>query len=108
MARAIMILAALFSHFLWSVHALQVDNSLAWTSATRIAFLAHEGSRSISSRMFLPRMNRNVLNSAPELAIEGTMNEDDDELTSLKVELAAYLQKRREVGADELAKQYVA
>jgi hypothetical protein len=55
--------------------------------------------------MILPRTDRNALFSGPDATIEGSMNENDDKLTSLKVELAAYLQKRKEVGADELAQE---
>jgi hypothetical protein len=105
MKRATLILVALFPHFLGSVQSLQFASSFACTSAPRMGFLTPAGSRTFSSRMILPRTDRNALFSGPDATIEGSMNENDDKLTSLKVELAAYLQKRKEVGADELAQE---
>ena len=39
--------------------------------------------------------------------MKNTMEKDDDDEENIKQQLQAYLQKRKEMNADELAKQYV-
>lgn len=104
MTRVILLIVAIFSHCRWPVYSFQFVDSFALNPVAQIR-VWRPMSSALPTQTILPRKDRNALRSSPDPVIESKMNGDDDELMSLKVELTAYLEKRKEVGADEVAKE---